>query len=313
MPRPYASKEASISSFDKDARTVEFIASTSAPDSDGDIVEQVWRLDRFKSNPVILFGHNSRALPIGVAVSVTTPKNQDTGKTELHIKVKFATEEANPEAEKVFKLIEQGILRAVSVGFIPHEVRMEKHDDVDIFVLSDNELLEVSVVPIPANQEALAKMKAKALSDAPLAAGNDPASGKEKRMEIEKQLEEANVAIKQLTAEKDALAQRCTDQEETIATYAEGAKELKARKDAELDAELEALVQVKIGPGEVAGLKALHAANPETYKSHLEVIKARDDLPQAKKDVLGNDPSPAATYGADANGDDFEKSVSAIQ
>lgn len=142
-----------IKSLRLEERQADFIASTDAMDADGDIVEQNWDLERYMSNPVVLFGHNSKELPIGHAkgVGVVDGKLQAT--------IVFASEKANPMAERVWQSVQEKTLRAVSVGFKPREVRKETRNDKDVYVLSDNELYEISVVPIPSNPEALSKQK----------------------------------------------------------------------------------------------------------------------------------------------------------
>lgn len=141
-------------------RTATFVASTEAIDSHGDIVDQAsWQLDHFKANPIVLYGHNSRELPIGKATDVAVKNGQ------LETTIKFASAEANPRAEEVWRLIQEGILRAVSVGFLPTNGNYEVRDGKDVFVWRAPILKEISVVPVPANHEALARMK-KALADA---------------------------------------------------------------------------------------------------------------------------------------------------
>ena len=143
-----------IKSLRLEERQADFIASTEAIDADGDIVEQSWDLDRYMKNPVVLFGHSSKDLPIGHATNVGVKDGQ------LQATIVFASEKANPMAERVWQSVQERTLRAVSVGFKPREVRQETRNDKDVYVLSDNELYEISVVPIPSNPEALTRMKA---------------------------------------------------------------------------------------------------------------------------------------------------------
>lgn len=140
--------------LDVAARTVSFVASTEAVDRMGDSIKLAgWRLDRFKSNPVILFGHDSHDLPIGKAVAVGVEGDA------LVVTVQFASAEANPEAEKVFRLIEGGFLNAVSVGFIP--IKWQFVDDQETgrcgLDILEAELLEISVVCVPALADALVR------------------------------------------------------------------------------------------------------------------------------------------------------------
>jgi HK97 family phage prohead protease len=135
-------------SFDKATRSMEFVCSTDIQDRHGTIVKQTWRLDWFKKNPIGLFAHDSRS-PIGRWDDVRVEKGQ------LIARHYFA--ERDELADRIMNLCEQGIVKAVSVGFIAHSYKYEKHNDVEVLVFDDNELLEVSIVSIPANPEALAR------------------------------------------------------------------------------------------------------------------------------------------------------------
>ena len=142
------------------ARTVDFIASTAARDSYGDIIDQEsWQLDHYKANPIVLYGHASRDLPIGQAVYCAVENGQ------LVCQIKFASEDANPMAEKVWRLLQEKVLRAVSVGFSPVNGRYETLDGAEVFVWRNSILKEISVVPVPANHEAVARMKSLLAAD----------------------------------------------------------------------------------------------------------------------------------------------------
>jgi HK97 family phage prohead protease len=144
-----------LRSFDATARTVDCIASTDAIDSYGESVDQeTWSLTRFVANPVVLFGHDAHALPIGRASDVRVERGA------LRAKIHFASAAANPLAEQCFQLVKEGALSAVSVGFVPGKVTTEKRGGDSVVVLSDNELHEISVVPLPANPDALMRSKA---------------------------------------------------------------------------------------------------------------------------------------------------------
>lgn len=157
-----------IRSVDEEQRTVDYIASTEAVDSYGEIVEQDWILDRFAKNPVILFGHNRHAnggmlgmptepassLPIGRAVAWGV--EQTTAGPALCIRVQFATADLNPFADQVFRNVVAGYLKGGSVGFDPHSVRFETRNDIEVGVLSRNELFEFSICPMGANPDSVA-------------------------------------------------------------------------------------------------------------------------------------------------------------
>lgn len=118
------------------------IASTGAIDRQGDSVDQRgWDLTNFNKNPVLLWAHDYAELPIGKVVSARVEKGK------LIADFMFATQEANPKAQQIKRLYEEGIVNASSVGFIP----LERNGNV----ITRSELLELSLVPVPANQEAL--------------------------------------------------------------------------------------------------------------------------------------------------------------
>lgn len=120
-----------------------FLASTSSVDRQGDSIDQSgWELKNFFNNPVLLWAHRYDELPLGKIIDIQiTPKG-------LEADVEFASEDANPKAQQVKKLVDYGILNAVSVGFIPKERNGN--------IITRAELLEISIVPVPANQDALA-------------------------------------------------------------------------------------------------------------------------------------------------------------
>ncbi|HZA24069.1 MAG TPA: HK97 family phage prohead protease [Dehalococcoidia bacterium] len=108
-----------------------------------------WRLEAYKKNPVILFAHNDHALPIGRATAIGIENEQ------LVAEVEFAPTDQDQEVKK---LVDQGFILGTSVGFRPIEfefMRDEKH----VFPIGIHshvqELLELSVVPIPADSNAL--------------------------------------------------------------------------------------------------------------------------------------------------------------
>lgn len=149
MPAPRL--DLSIGTLDETNRTFAVVASTDAVDSHGHVVEQDWDLRRYQANPVVLYGHRHNELPIGSASDVRVEAGS------LHATIRLVDGKANPLAEQVFELVRQGALRAVSVGFRPKRTRKEKRDDAEVTVLSGNELLEISVVPVPSNAETLAR------------------------------------------------------------------------------------------------------------------------------------------------------------
>jgi HK97 family phage prohead protease len=152
-----------------DSRVVSYVASSESMDSQGDIVEQDWLLERFAKNPTILYNHGratgggffgggslspEQTLPIGRAVQWGVNEDALHGK-HLRIDVEFAPAELNPFADQVFRNVKAGFLKGGSVGFRPHTVTSEVVNDVEIYRLRQNELYEFSIVPIGANADAV--------------------------------------------------------------------------------------------------------------------------------------------------------------
>jgi HK97 family phage prohead protease len=155
----YSRAAVAVESLSDEDRTVEVIASTEDIDGHRTILRGPWRLDRFRSNPVVLFSHNSRELPIGTASDVRVTDKQ------LRAKVEFSTADLNEKAEQVWKNVKAKKVRGVSVGFFPHSVKFETHEDRDVLVLSDLELMELSITPVPSNPQALAQLRARAIGE----------------------------------------------------------------------------------------------------------------------------------------------------
>jgi HK97 family phage prohead protease len=114
-----------------------------------------WQLGNFTRNPVILFGHEGRALPVGKGRAWVDG-------TQLRLDVDFLPADLNPLAEQAMRILDSGLM-GVSVGFNPIEYEYNEARETgtieDLFFppldFTRAELLEVSVVTIPANPEAL--------------------------------------------------------------------------------------------------------------------------------------------------------------
>lgn len=310
-----------LKSIEKTKRQVTFVASTDAVDSYDEIVEQDWILERYLANPVVLFGHNSRELPIGKATDVRVVEVD--GRKQLECTVQLASVEANPLAEQVWNSISEGTLRAMSVGFKPNDGRYEMRNGVEVFVLSKNELHELSVVPIPANPEALAKMKAKALA----AAGNEtqtaPAATTETSMLTEKEMQEriAKADAEKALTEK-LLANAAEDNTATKAalTAAHGTiKALETDRDAwkvradkaessVIENEVDALVGVKIAPAEKDTFVELRKSNPTLFT---KMVAARPEMKLLGGAVIPDAKSaaPAVSNGGNGNGADLASKI----
>lgn len=119
-------------------------ASTNEVDRAGDVIPaSVWEagMKNYLKNPVILAFHEHDD-PVG---RMTEHKVDEKG---LWIKARISA-----AAEEVFNLVKDGVLTAFSVSF---RVLDAAYDSVtELFVVKELELLEISVVSVPCNQDTL--------------------------------------------------------------------------------------------------------------------------------------------------------------
>jgi HK97 family phage prohead protease len=119
-------------------------ASTDAMDRSADrILATAWTrggLKNYENNPILLFNHDYNR-PIGRVVEMSTDKRG--------LKIKGVISKS---AGDVYNLVKEGVLSTFSVGFLVKDADYDK--SADGLIIKDAELLEVSVVSIPCNQDA---------------------------------------------------------------------------------------------------------------------------------------------------------------
>jgi HK97 family phage prohead protease len=141
--------------YQSDDDPLEFVLSDESVDRVGDIIRaDGWKLSDFKKNPIALFGHNHRDV-LGVWTKVRVE-----GKKLLGV-LRLAEEGTSELVDTVRKLLDQRILKAVSVGFMPLEGQpRDEKDPWGGYDFTKASLHEASVVAVPANPNALAIAKA---------------------------------------------------------------------------------------------------------------------------------------------------------
>lgn len=148
-------------SLSEKQRILNFVISTEAIDSYNDVIKaDGWDLSRYLKNPVVLWAHDSRQPPIGKAVSIGVEEKRLVASAE------FADAETYAFADTIYRLLLGKFLRATSVGFFPREWTYD--EERGGFNLIKNELFEFSVVPVPANPEALGAAAKSGIDCAPL-------------------------------------------------------------------------------------------------------------------------------------------------
>jgi len=127
---------------------LDFVLSDATPDRYDDIILTAgWKLENFEKNPIALFAH-AGSFPIGSWKNVRVEENALRGTLVL------AKEGTSARIDEIRQLVEAGILKAVSVGFTPLSYEERKGDTYGL-VYTEQELVECSLVSVPANPNAL--------------------------------------------------------------------------------------------------------------------------------------------------------------
>ena len=148
-----------------DTRTVTFVASDGSRDSAHTVLNQAgWDLKRFNSNPVIGYNHEVYGAWDTKDVDFVIGKGRAyVEDNTLLVDITFEPKEINELAEKVYQKILFGSLNAVSVGFLPigkgawGKGEEGPGEERETYYYAGQELLEISVVNIPANANATRK------------------------------------------------------------------------------------------------------------------------------------------------------------
>lgn len=122
-------------------------ANTTAKDRAGDVVTaEAWTkgVENFRNNPIMLYQHKHDC-PIGRFDKISVDKKG--------IYVEGVVSEAAEKNYGIHTLIKDGSLKSFSVGFRIKDAKYDKLDDST--TITDVELLEISVVSVPCNQDSL--------------------------------------------------------------------------------------------------------------------------------------------------------------
>lgn len=126
--------------------TFDVIATTESVDRDWEVIKLDWWDTKYREkNPVILANHSYTIENIvGKGLSFYTSPD---GKEK---RVKGVFSKTNPLGKLARDLYNEGMLKTVSVGFIP-----KNRSEQDRRIIEEAELLELSFVAVPSNRDAL--------------------------------------------------------------------------------------------------------------------------------------------------------------
>lgn len=150
-------------SIEEGERAVVARITTAAVDRDGEVlIPQGCNTKDYEKNPVVFLNHNYWDLPVGKCAAITRDEKGITAKTIFAKRPEDypADEEWMPDT--LLSLFKQGVVKGFSVGFLAKESRPASEADIEKYgascrrVYTKWQLLEYSVAPLPANQEAVA-------------------------------------------------------------------------------------------------------------------------------------------------------------
>lgn len=261
-----------------DSISIEGYANSTSVDRVGDVIPMTaWEkaLENYLKNPIILAYHEHDE-PIGRMIDY---KVDEKG---LWVKARISA-----AAEDVFNLIKDGVLTAFSVGFI---IKDAIYDSVtDLFIIKELELLEISVVSVPCNQDSTFSLS-KAFENAEeyskfksqFALKNEAAKELEfsASQTLDKSKKEWNMDPQELeqllakAAETAAIKTAAALVEKQAAEKA--AAEKAAKESAELDAKIKSAIQTQESGAEklLADIEKRFADQSESQKKTLEGLEA---------------------------------------
>lgn len=152
---------------DEEKRIVTFVISDPTRDRHGTVLDiKGWSLENFKLNGIVGYQHDVYGGMCGTDPDTVIGKGrafiEGEGKDmKLMGEVEFEPADINELAEKIFKKVKFGTLKATSVGFLPlgkGEFKKEKNKDgieEETYHYGKRELLEFSIVNIPSNPKAV--------------------------------------------------------------------------------------------------------------------------------------------------------------
>lgn len=256
-----------------DSVIIEGYASTNDVDRHGDIVPaSVWEagIKNYLKNPVILAYHD-HSEPVG---RMTEHRVDEKGL--------FVTARISAAAEDVFNLVKDGVLTAFSIGF--RIVDAEYNSALELFVVKELELHEISVVSVPANQNTLFSLS-KAFDTAEefksfkmqFASKSDSANGLEASSEANSEITEEwkmdpKELQKMLADAATAAADQATKSLLAAQEKAAAEKAAKAAADAEFDAKVKAAVA--LATPTTTGAEALMAEVEKRFAAQSDETKS---------------------------------------
>ncbi len=190
---------------DPNERRITATVSTAIVDHDGEVLMPSG-MDKsvFNENPLFLLHHDDQSWPLGKwdTSSVLQRKHGIVGEASFIERSPYHPVGLEWLPDTALWYVQSGILKALSVGFIPQVRRPATTKDISDFgkgcqcVTTQWQLLEISLVNIPANQQALIEAVGKGLVPKDKLGLVDfweiPTRGKKSQIVVDKPIEPSN-------------------------------------------------------------------------------------------------------------------------
>ncbi len=140
-------------------RRARFLASSAEVDRHGTIIVPGGiKTDNFKRNPAFVWAHQTGGIftPCQPEDLLGRVAEWEVTSKGFEIVAEFAEASVNPKAERCYRAVQAELLRAVSIGFTPLKWHVEERDGGEVLIFDEVDLLEVSLVILGSNPEALA-------------------------------------------------------------------------------------------------------------------------------------------------------------
>lgn len=235
-----------------DGDGLEFVLSDGSLDRHGTRINpNGWSLASFKRNPIALFGH-SAGFPIGRWENVRTEGGKLIGRLVL------ASEGTSERIDELRKLVEQGILRAVSVGFSVLEWGTPGKSQFDI---EKQDLHEVSLVSVGSNTNALAKARSMNISESTIRTvfGEQAEEGRSSVTDPGEKAVNPKVNERKTAMTVKSLSERIVDAQNDLVAKRDKLAELNAAETLDIEAIEELNGQLDAAERAVAAMKASEA------------------------------------------------------
>ncbi len=237
--------------IEKSEKEFTAVASSAIEDRHGEVIDQSgWELKNFKKNPVLLWAHDHYLPAIGHATKIWT----ENGKLMFKGMWSSATE----LGRACQQLVQEGTLNSFSVGFMPYEMDGNRY--------TKQELLEISLVNVPANTDAMMaaykSLKKSGFAQDTIKQLGIPTEVLDKIEKIEKDYIELNVKVETLVKAQE-------NKDTSAAPQVRSTKEGRARQS---------LIKAIARTTDKALAEEKHGSSEQERKKALKIIKRAAEI-----------------------------------